>query len=200
MKINKKNKKGFTLIEVVVALAVFTIIIISASGAFASIFKVYKDARDLGENVKNSQYAVGLLGKTLRTSTIIGTTNNTYATQITLFDYSRQTQQCIRYAFSSGRLTELKNTVADVDACKTNAFTGTPVDMTTGYVTGSFYTVKTEGKDSGTTGTAGEIGKVSIRLYVKNRSTDSDSKYAKLQTSVSLRDYTQSNVGIDIAR
>ena len=52
------NKKGMTLIEVIVALAVFAILMVMTTGVFSSAIMISNGARDVNDNSHNAQQDV----------------------------------------------------------------------------------------------------------------------------------------------
>jgi prepilin-type N-terminal cleavage/methylation domain-containing protein len=69
---NKKTKKGFTLVEMMVSIFVFIIIMVAIVDIFARQINSYKYANNLQTNVENAQFALNYMAKTLRTSSILG--------------------------------------------------------------------------------------------------------------------------------
>lgn len=196
--INLKDntKKGFTLVEVVVALGIFSMLSLAIAATFGTIFKAYKDTQAFGENVKNAQFAMNLISKTLRTSTIVS--GSGAGGSIIVFDYSRETSgNCIRYVFSGDSLYQAIVGESDSASCNSGSFDGASnVSMIPdSKVSGRFVAKETFGLDlTKAKNSPGEIGKVTMALEIERRK-----KKANLQTSVSLRDYSQSNVGIDVS-
>ncbi|EKE21727.1 MAG: hypothetical protein ACD_7C00144G0003 [uncultured bacterium] len=207
-KFNKKlnNKKlkvssryGFTLVEVIISMGIFVVVMAGSSGVFASAFKSYKGAKNVNENLKNAQFAMNLMSKTFRTSSVVSSS----ATSIVIFDYSRATRACIRYRFDSNSLKESRYNVIGADstakiaACNVvspatfNTFESV---MTSGSVQGSFAATDSAGND--TTGASTRVGKVTVRMKITNN-TGGASSEAIIQSTSSLRDYTVANVGID---
>lgn len=194
-KFNKKlnRKKAFTLIEVIIAMGIFTIVMGGSAGVFASAFKSYKASKNVNENVKNAQYAMSLMAKTFRTSSVMAGSN---ASMLDICDYSQTS--CFRYQFNAGTLT--RDTASQVfdanNICTCGVFTGAPLPIatTTGIVNGAFEFTPSSGVES--TGESTTVGKVTVRMDITS-GTGSESSIAKLQSTVSLRDYQTSNIGID---
>lgn len=195
-------KNGFTLVEVVISIGIFVIIAAGSSGVFAMAFKSYRNAKNVNENIKNAQFAVNLMNKTFRTSSIVSMPNSS---TIFVFDYSRTSSGCIRYMFSGGNLTESRvnpvgaDSATRLNSCKTlasNAATFNAVQrtMTSGAVTGSFNAVTSLGND--TTGASTRVGKVTVMMNIVSGSGATSSS-ARIQGTASLRDYTEANIGID---
>lgn len=184
-------KRGFTLVEVVMAMGIFVIIISASSGAFASAFKSYKAAKNVNENLKNAQYAMNLMTKTFRTSSLKHSTSST----VIVYDYSQSL--CIRYVFTGGAvLTKAFNNVVTESDCNSGTlFSNANIrDMTTGTVTGEFDAVSSDGNNSGPVSI--RVGKITVTMNIIN-SGGGNSSNARIQSTSSLRDYTVSNVGID---
>lgn len=90
-----RRQKGFTLIEVVVAMAAFTIIILGVMQIMAQSTKSYRSQKLIQANLETAQFVLNLMAKELRTSSIISSTSGTPSSTITFFDYSQNL--CIQY-------------------------------------------------------------------------------------------------------
>ncbi|HBI17469.1 MAG: hypothetical protein UR60_C0038G0006 [Candidatus Moranbacteria bacterium GW2011_GWF2_34_56] len=191
---NKKpkvfNRQGFTLAEVIVSIGIFTIIMAGSAGAFANAFKSYKGAKNINENLKNAQYAMNLMSKTFRTSSIKYSTS----TVVVVYDYSQATA-CIRYVFTGTTLTKASSSAPESNCSNSPspAFSAA-IPMTSGSVTGEFNAISSAGDDSGPSST--RVGVITVVMNITN-SGGGNSSSARIQSTSSLRDYTVSNVGID---
>lgn len=126
-KINKKFFKGFTLVETLVAVFVFSLAITMLAGTFSSFLKNYAEAKKAKKNVENAQYAMNLMAKTIRTSFIdsvsagflnLDSASGTYK-PLDVYDYSQG--KCIRYRISNHILqsaTGDSNTPGDPATCQ----------------------------------------------------------------------------------
>lgn len=201
MKKQIKNKKAFTLIELVVAISISVLVMISFSVTFSGIMRNYYKGRNINENLENVQYALSLMGKTIRTSTLKepAGTNQTSQT-IIIYDYSQGNSSnpglCIRYRFTGSSLQKSEAPSADESSCSSGSTFSTPTSMTSGSVTGSFYTSDSSGDD--TAKTSERVGKVTVRASVVTGSGSTQTKSTDIQTTVSLRDYGVSNVGVEV--
>lgn len=88
-------RQGFTLIEVVAALAVFTIIMMAVIQIFGTGFKAYRQTRELQRTLESAQFATNIMAKELRTSSIVGSFSDGVSTRVAFFDYSQN--RCIGY-------------------------------------------------------------------------------------------------------
>lgn len=192
------TKKGFSLIEVVVSMFIFVLVMISFSLIFSGILRAYYKGRNINENVENAQFAMSLIGKTVRTSTLKSPTgDNVDAGTIVVYDYSQGTTNpglCIRYNFTGTALTRSQANV-DEASCGVGTTFSANVNMTSGSVTGRFFVTSSEG---GASDESLEVGKVTTRLTITTGSGSNMTEPTNLQTTVSLRDYGVSNIGIDV--
>lgn len=191
---NKKlnSQKAFTLIEVVIAMGIFAIVAVGSAGAFANAFKSYKAAKNVNQNLENAQHAMSLMTKTFRTSSII---DNSSTRKLEVCDYSQS--QCFQYEFTGGTLTQdtAEPSFDTNGICTCGSFTGSPTKMTMGDVSGFFDSVKSEGDEEEKTST--KVGKVTVMMDITSGGSGMGSSSARLQSTVSLRDYQTSNIGID---
>ena len=67
---NQKFTTGFTLVEVLVAALVFSIIMISASGLFVQTLRLQKKTLGLQNTLENTQLAIEMMERDIRVSTI----------------------------------------------------------------------------------------------------------------------------------
>lgn len=191
LKNNKKFKKAkaFTLVELIISMGIFTIVIAGTSGAFVNAFKSYKGAKNLNENIKNGQFALNVMSKTFRTSSIIASSGSS----VTACEYSQN--RCFRYSFGGSQLTVATAAATSTgNVCTGCGAFGANVPMTTGVVAGSFSVVASAGSE--TTGASTRVGKVTATMSIANGTGDTRTQ-SILQSTSSLRDYELSNVGID---
>lgn len=182
----KKSLPGFTLIEMVISLGIFSIIALAVAGTFASGFSTYKETRALSRNLESAQFAMNTLAKLLRTSTVISAGGTNLQT-ITFHEYS--SSRCFQYRIhaSSGASVLQARWYGTVDFanCTTSGFGGLAyTDVTTGYVTGGFLVVPSANSPNIPT-----IGRVTINLSVKTNA--SAVREAHVQTTASLREYKE---------
>ena len=188
---SKKMKKGFTLIEMIIAIGVFSIMSVAIAGAFTSGFSTYGSTRELQRNVETAQYALNTLEKLLRTSTVVSAAG-TNVQAITFYDYS--SARCFRYSIlssgTSSSLTARWFQTPDpfgANPCVTaSASFSALAPVTSGYVTGGFTVVPSDKLS-----TPKKMGRVTVNLSVKASSAATTE--SRIQATASLRDY--SNVG-----
>lgn len=195
MQKQKKVKKmgGFTLIEMIIAIGVFSVMSVAIAGAFTSGFSSYSDTRELQRNVETAQYALNTLEKLLRTSTVVSAAG-TNVQAITFYDYS--SARCFRYSIlSSGASSSLMARWFQtpdpfgVNPCTTGSASFSALaPVTSGYVTGGFTVVPSDKDDTATDGDPKQMGRVTVNLSVK---ADSGSTIeSHIQATSSLRDYS----------
>lgn len=96
----EKNEKGFTLVELLVSAAIFSILILSATGIFVKIMNVQKKALAIQEVQDNISYTMEMISKEIRMMSEI-TTKNT-ASDTLVFKNSKD--KAIIYSLDSGQL------------------------------------------------------------------------------------------------
>lgn len=100
----KKNEKGITLVELLVSVAIFSILILSATGIFVKIMNVQKKALAIQEVQDNISYTMEMISKEIRMMSEI-TTKNT-ASDTLVFKNSKE--EDIVYSLISEQLTRKK--------------------------------------------------------------------------------------------
>jgi len=170
---SKTACRGYTLIEVLVALFVFLIIMTELSQTFTQSFASYKRTKAVQRDVANSQFALNLMAKELRTSSIVSST----ASKVKFYDYSQG--ECIEYRINASALQVAKAAAVDLADCVATTL-GSYDAVTTGTVTGGF--VVTPSSDvSGSK----VVGKITVSLEI----SEGPDHTASIQTTSSLRDY-----------
>lgn len=170
--------RGFTLMELLVALFIFSIVMMATAQIFAKAYSGYHMTKRVQHDLENAQYAINILAKKLRTSSVVsGSGSQQY---IQFFDHSPTPPRCIRYRISSNALEVAESVATDVSQCDSMSLSSF-VPVTTGTVTGSF--LATESAPVG--GPPTRVGKVTISLSVSEDAAHS----AHIQTTISLRDF-----------
>lgn len=174
--LHTRQKNGFSLVEVVVAMAAFTIIIMGTIQIMAQGSKNYRTTKNLQTNLEASQFALNLMAKELRSSSIIAST----ATSVQFYDYSQN--RCISYGVSGGLLRRGSREFSDPDPnisrqdCVAGG-AGAPSVVATD-ITGVFFQVDPS------TSSPPHVGRVTVGFTVGTGSAAST-----VQTTVSLRDF-----------
>lgn len=173
--------RGFTLMELLVALFVFSLVMTSISQIFATAYSGYRSTKIVEHDIENIQFVMNAITKSLRTSSVVSASGNQQSVQF--FDYSQD--KCIQYRINGGVLEIASNASTGVVDCTGMALASfSPV--TTGTVSGSFRVTKSVAVG----GPPSQIGKVTLVLTI----SESASHNAHLQTTVSLRDF--GNIGL----
>lgn len=189
----KKSYRGLTLIEVIVSLFIFSLMMVAVSQIFAKAFSGYRNTRATQRDVENAQYALNLLSKELRTSTVVAPLTGTFpltSSSVKFYDHSQG--RCFYYRIVGAPTNALQVASAlssDPTDCTTRNV-GTPTTITTGTVAGSFRVTPSCSSvvSPGCTG-AKRAGKVTISLDISEDATHR----AQIQTTASLRDF--GNIG-----
>lgn len=182
----KKSYRGLTLIEVIVSLFIFSLMMVAVSQIFAKAFSGYRNTRATQRDVENAQYALNLLSKELRTSTVVAPTSGPYPLRsdyVKFYDHSQG--RCFYYRIVGAPTNALQvasaSSTGPADCTTRNV--GTPVTISTGTVSGSFRVTPSQG------GGSKRAGKVTISLDISEDATHR----AQIQTTASLRDF--GNIG-----
>jgi prepilin-type N-terminal cleavage/methylation domain-containing protein len=176
--IKKKKYKGFSLMEMLITVFIFSLITVTAIAAFTRVFTAREKIRQAQLNLENVRSAMELMAKTMRMSSNLSGTNPATGSYQSIYLYNTSLN-CISYRFNGGQLQQASASGAvavpsDCDSSKFNNGDYSP--MTDINVTGSFYVVKTD-----IISNPKVIGKATISVTVDNKD--------HLQTSVSFRDY-----------
>jgi Tfp pilus assembly protein PilW len=174
----RKKLKGFSMMEVVISLAMFVIIIVATAQIFTQSFSGYRYTKNLQKDTENAQLIMGILSKELRTSTIVSPNNPQNAVSSLKF-YDHSQGACLAYRISVGRVQVAKEDLASVAACNAANLTNYQTVSSTGTVDGSFDVVPSD--DSPRT-----VGRVTLTLRIR---TDLNGHEEVIQNTVSLRDY-----------
>ena len=174
----RSNLKGFTLLEALIAVLIFSLAMVMISGVFANLLKNYTKAKKTQKNIENAQYAMNLMAKTIRTSEIKSVASGSM-TDFYVLDYSQN--KCIQYKYDSLNKKIQVGTTTDPS----------PADLTSDCNWGtiaSFSDLATniiDAKIDATPTTGSTLGKVSISLEVQDDSQQTSK--IPIQMSVSLR-------------
>jgi len=202
-----QNKQGFSLVELMVAIFVFSVIMTAVVGVFARTASSFKRAKDIQKNLEDAQYAMNLMAKTIRTSSIVKcdedicvSTGETYAS-IRIMDYSQD--KCIGYQVAANKLqssissvthdaddiangvtTVAKDWCSELVSADFSAFS----DMASGYIaSGNFYVIPSA------SGTAGRVT-ISMEVCAASDCAETEKDKARIQTTVSLRNYKEAGL------
>jgi prepilin-type N-terminal cleavage/methylation domain-containing protein len=181
------DKQGFTLIELLLAVFIFSLVMITAVFLFVRFVTFQKRATGIQQNMENARYAMELMAKTIRTSSVVScagaATCPPTAESIELYDYSQN--KCVRYYKQDNKIWSgsISNDRAECDSITAYGITGTSI--VNNYIDNlTFRAIKTDAA-------AFQVGKVTMSVEVC--STDfcsgAENDRATLQTTVSLRDY-----------
>jgi len=175
----KKTKKAFTLIEVIVAVFIFALVASAASGIFVKMIQSYRYAKVVQRDLESAQYAMNLMAKTLRTSSIDDSEAFSSPGSVLIYDYSQG--KCIEYTFDNNEVSFKESTspVGGIDGCVTASYSDP--NIVAENVDGRFdYLASSNGV---------AMGKVTISMTVKSGNRDTN-----IQSSVSLRDYSEAGI------
>ena len=180
-KTNNAKKNGFTLIEVLVSIFIFSLLMIVASNFFGSSIFGYRNSKSIQKDLESAQYAMNIITKTLRTSKVIISNSN----MIRVYDYSRKTGgKCIVYQFSDNKKLVSGSANSDEKDCESASIT--TKEMATNYINNFKFSVVPSPADPKV------VGRVTISAEVCATLNCAGTVYgekdtARIQSTVSLR-------------
>lgn len=180
-----KRVAAYTLVEIVTALAVFTVIMLAMSQTLGRGMLSYKETKRTQVNLETAQFALSLIAKELRTSSIVANTLGSSSSMIKFYDYSQS--RCIEYVLdeTAGRITRRATTIASDDSnqnradCLAYSFSSAAQVVFSGLLDQSVSVTPSVAANPDPL-----VGKITFALTVGTSSNAST-----LQTSISLRDY-----------
>ncbi len=180
-KINLR-KKGFTLLELLISLAVLSILMLATTEIFAESFGSYQATKRIENNISDAQFLMNSIAKELRTSTVVSPTGDGSTQSIKFFEYSKS--ECVQYRFNSGNQSlEVARTApgSSFASCNNTTSLSGFSRVGIGRVTGSFYSLPSRDTTPGPQ----RIGRVTVTLSIQAGGANS----IALQSTTSLRDY-----------
>lgn len=177
-KSSKIFKKGFSLIEALISVLIFSLAVVMMIGSFANLLREYNDAKRAQRNVENAQYVMNLMAKSIRTSVILAPATFPNMTTFDTLDYTQN--QCIRYIYDGVNDRLRIGKTSDVNPQEiTDCTWGSLVieDLTDSVIRNAYI--------DATPSVPSAPGRVTISLEVEKRSDSGD--VFPIQMSVSLR-------------
>ncbi len=193
MKILIKTKKGFSLIEVLVSVAIFSIIVGAILLFSVRTIEAHTKTQAIENSIENARFAIEKLSKKIRTSSDISgddgmVTNLTESKEIFFVDNVDATKQCFKFENDN-----LLFDSVDADSVATDCSDGdfsdfkTLVGSTDGKikVDGSFFLRQT----NETLNDRGFVKMVVTIKYNDSSAITTEKSEVTIQSGVSLRDY-----------
>jgi prepilin-type N-terminal cleavage/methylation domain-containing protein len=186
------GRQGFTLIEIIIAVSIFSIVIISLAGIFSSSIKGYRIAKATQKNLEDAQFIMNQMVKILRTSSI---DSGSTSSELKIYDYSLS--RCYRYRFENNKIqisfipdSIPVDTPNPIGWCNDHEGSFSVYnDMANFYVkNGQFFSVSSN-KIAGNE----KLGKVTVSMELCQDAECLEDRI-RIQSSASLRDYY--NAGI----
>lgn len=187
-----KNKKGTSFIEIIIAVFIFSLLMTVVSMIFLSIFSGYKNAKVIQADLENAQYAINLMSKSLRTSSIVSCDGNSSCSPnssysgVRIYDYSQR--KCISYVF--------RNNTIEHSSASAPANSVDPKTWCLNYSLPSYNKLisnnNTRGLFYATQSVSGSgVGRITIstEICATTNCSGSEKDKVRIQSTVSLRDY-----------
>lgn len=190
MSIFSKKSQGFSLLEVLLSVFIFSVIMLGVTSYFVSIVSANQNSKRLQQNLEDIRFAMNRIAKVLRTSVVVIPTSISNVTTIRVFDYSQS--KCLQYTFAGNSIGEYSQ---DLPAGRTDEKPWCASLLTTGFtqnilvnvasgasMTGRFVVIPS---DDGSGGSE-FAGRVTMNANVVRQGNSST-----VQTTVSLRNYEE---------
>ena len=183
------NSRGFSLLEVLIATFIFSVIMVAVTSYFVSVTVANQNSKRLQQNLEDVRFVMNRIAKVLRTSVVIATSNST-SSEIRVFDYSQK--RCLRYRFEGNSVVEYSSVSLPAGQLDEKGWcagmlsfsSNTLMSVSTGVsLSGQFVIVPS---DDGATGGSKHAGLVTMNATVTRQTNAST-----IQTTVSLRNYKE---------
>lgn len=92
----KNSSRAFSLPEVIVTMFIFVIMMLVVTSVFATMIKARKQARDMQKRMENIRYAVELMAKNIRMSSVDSAGDNE------IYIYNHSQGKCMHFQFVPG--------------------------------------------------------------------------------------------------
>lgn len=172
-----KKQKGFSLLELLVAIFIFSVAVLVASIVFARSMQTYRNSNNIQNNLENAQFALNLMAKIIRQGQAVEVLSGNK--EIKLFDG----EKCRGYKFDAG------------NKLKTGSFSGL-CELSTGIIYNETLVENVDRnvskfilKETDFVSSLKQVGLVTIFIKLCSDTDCLKSDKMTLQTSVSLRNY-----------
>ena len=169
--------KGFTLVEMLVSLFIFSIVATIVIASFVQMVKVRQETKTIQQDMEDARTAMELMAKNIRMSSKVSSSGSA------IYMFNNSQGECISYEISGGAIKQSAMTVpagSDGSYCVSNNFNPNS------YVSISSSDIVSPSSFSVTSTSLTEMGKVTMEFTVQNGSDKEN-----IQTTVSLRDYAE---------
>ena len=192
---NNKRKfqdhRGFSFVELIVAIVIFTLVMITMSSTYGKFFVAQKKTRAIQQNAEDARFAMELIAKSLRTSKVISCNGNSDCSaeaniyKIETYDYSQK--KCIVYNFNAtDNKIESGSKNPELDGnCEFTINPVTTSPMVNNFIDKWFFRVV-----QSASGTAG-IVTIQAKICSIKDCLGTKNDQSTLQTTVSLRNYDE---------
>lgn len=187
MSTSSKKSRGFSLLEVLLATFIFSVVMVGVTSYFVSITTANQNTKHLQQNLEDVQFVMNRVAKILRTSVVIAPTSGGVTSNLRFFDYSQS--QCFLYEFENDRILEYTaslpaSTPDEKSWCKNFVFSSPSilVDTSNGMnLAGRFVVVPSNSTP----------GSEAAGLVTMNATISRQGNSTTIQTTVSLRNYRE---------
>lgn len=111
------NQRGYTLIELIVSVAIFSIVMLIAGAAFLTLISLDRKARATNDLVTNLSYVVDSMERSIRTGTLYTATSGGNC-----FSFTDANGILVSYRLSSGSQGQVEQRTGSSAACTTGTW------------------------------------------------------------------------------
>jgi len=171
-----KKQKGFSLLELLVAIFIFSVAVLVASIIFAKSMQTYRNSNNIQNNLENAQFALNLMAKVIRQGQAVEVLSGNK--EIKLYDG----EKCRGYKFDGDNKLKTGSSSGLCDS-STITYNETLVENVDKKVSKFIL------KETDLVNSPKQVGLVTIFIKLCSDTACLKSDKMTLQTSVSLRNY-----------
>lgn len=98
------NKKGFTLVELIVAVFIFSVLVTIAGGSFVSALSLQRRALNIKKVEENGRFILELMSRELRVANPINTANNSCPANASAISFQHPVNGLVQYSLSGSQV------------------------------------------------------------------------------------------------
>lgn len=181
---NSRISRGFTLLETLIAIFMFSAVMMSVTVYFVNIAKTNKNSKLLQQNLEDVSFAMNRIAKVLRTSAVVKPVSSSSVQTIRVYDYSQG--KCIEYKFFREEM---------IERVASEIVHGDPLSWCESRPSGNFNenAIVSTGNGASLSGTffavPSDDSPITVGRVTMNATITRGALSSTIQTSVSLRNY-----------
>ncbi|QQS60896.1 MAG: type II secretion system protein [Candidatus Moraniibacteriota bacterium] len=182
-------RSGMSMLEIVVTMAVFSIIMVSTVDIFANMTQTRMKFDKIRKNHENAQIALDSLAKSVRSGTLVNiiTGGGGDASAIRIYDYSQKL--CVEYMLDNGadKSFKMKRKTSERDECKVDTNLGSAITLVSDVTIGRFDVGPDTVSGGGSSPPANYSNYTTLFVRIRMILPSYDAQNTRIQTAVSMR-------------